>query len=129
MLVNSLIIPWTEETNACHCCNLQILAYFQSKRSFLSGFLVINHECIPCKASIDEGININAVKSVIFYLSSFVVFLEMNFEYISRMLWLLNFKIFGKINIELRQELIWDYGLNFLAEIWNVDLLSCSIEC
>ena len=115
MSINSFVVPRAEQTKTCHRSDLQILANFQSKRSLLAGFLVVNHERVFCEPSIDKSVYVNSIKSVILDISAFVVLLEMDFEDIPGVLRLLDFKIFSKIDVELWQELIWNDWLNFFT--------------
>lgn len=74
---------------------------FEYKRSPAITLLVIDHESVLGESCIDEGVDVDVVNWSWFKLTTFVIFLQVHLENISRLFRILNFEVFGEIDIEL----------------------------
>ena len=101
---------------------------FEDKRSPGVALLIVDHEGVLGKSCIDEGVDIDVVNWSRFKFASFVIFFEVHLENISRLFWVLDFEIFGEIDIEFGEELIGNDVIFLFIKVGDKDLLPCSIE-
>ena len=97
MLIDSINIPRTKESQTCNSCNLRIFRDLKNKAVLFLLFFILfwDHKGVLGETSVDKGIDIDTIERRILDLASFVIFFKMNFEDFFGLFGIMHLQIFS----------------------------------